>query len=431
MNRREFLRIGGTAAGMAVLAHNSSAAWPRRGKPFKISLAEWSLHHALEAGKMSNLDFPKLARREFKIECVEYVDQFFADKSKDRAYLSELKSRSDGEGVACHLIMLDTNGALGAAAKKDRDLAVEKTFAWIEASKFLGGSAVRVNAYGEGNADELRARVAESCARLADFAAERHMKVMIENHGGLSSDAAWLTSLMRTVNKPNFGTLPDFGNFDPGTNRYDAVEMMMPFAKAVSAKAERFTAEGEVVETDFRRMMRIVRDGGYQGWLGVETEPPSGDLEYAAIHNTRRLLETIFEEQARVKPIFNGKDLSGWKKIEGGEWAVEDGVLFGHHGIHWSTNPEKTGSWLSTRKQYRDFRLELQFMVNTGGNSGVFFRSSHERNPAFTGYEMQIHDSPGRPPRWPRLALRSGGSRAQLDPRRRPLEQRHHCCPRQ
>ncbi len=397
MNRRDFIQLG-AAAGALAFTPGSWAAWPRREKPYKISLAQWSLHHALEAGKFSNLDFPRIARREFQIECVEYVDQFFADKSQDRAYLRELKSRAEGEGVSCHLIMLDTNGPLGAAAKKDRDTAVEKTFAWIDASKFLGGTAVRVNAYGDGNAEELRSRVAESCARLADFAAERRMNVMIENHGGLSSDAAWLVSLMRAVNKPNFGTLPDFGNFEPATNRYDAVEMMMPDAIAVSAKASRFTPEGEVVETDFRRMMRIVRDGGYRGWLGVETEPPSADLEYSAIHNTRKLLEKIIAEQALVQPIFNGRNLRGWKKIEGGEWTIEDGVLIGRKGVRWTTNPEQTGSWLSTRRQYGDFRLELQFMLNKGGNSGVFFRSAHERNPAFTGYEMQLHDSPGRPP---------------------------------
>jgi hypothetical protein len=224
------------------------------------------------------------------------------------------------------------------------------------------------------------------------------LNIAIENHGGLSSDPEWLVSVMKGVNKPNFGTLPDFGNFPDSVNRYDAVEMFMPFAKAVSAKASRFTPEGLVEETDYFRMMRIVRDGGYHGYVGVESGARDQGGEADAIRKTRDLLKRIREEQTRVKPIFNGRDREGWLELEGGEWKVSDGILTGRNGRNWSTNPEKAGSWLSTQKQYGDFRLELQFAINKGGNSGVFFRSSHEKNPAFTGYEMQIADSHGRPP---------------------------------
>jgi hypothetical protein len=294
--------------------------------------------------------------------------------------------------------MIDTNGPLGAAEKGARDAAVEKTFAWIDAAHALGCKMVRVNAYGDGNANELRERVAESCARLADHAAKAKLAVVIENHGKLSSDPDWLVSVMKAVNRPNFGTLPDFGNFPDETNRYDAVEALMPYAKAVSAKSTRFNDFGMVTDTDFFRMMRIVRDAGYRGWVGIESAPPKAEEEFDAVRRTRDLLNWVREEQAKCQPIFNGENLSGWTKIEGGDWTVEDGVLIGRNGINWSTNPETTGSWLSTKKQYGNFRLELQFMVNKGGNSGVFFRSSHQRNPAFTGYEMQIHDSHGRPP---------------------------------
>jgi hypothetical protein len=222
--------------------------------------------------------------------------------------------------------------------------------------------------------------------------------VVIENHGNLSSDPAWLVSVMKAVNKPNFGTLPDFGNFPDEINRYDAVEALMPYAKAVSAKSEKFSDYGMVTDTDFFRMMRIVRDAGYHGYVGIESSPGKAEAEYDAVRNTRNVLNWVREEQIKCKPIFNGKDLKGWTKIEGGEWLVENGVLAGRNGVNWSTNPEKTGSWLSTEKQYSNFRLELQFAINQGGNSGVFFRSSHKKNPAFTGYEMQIHDSHGRPP---------------------------------
>lgn len=398
MNRRTFLKSAATAAGCFSIMPLDNSAWPGNELPFKISLAEWSLHRALQSSKITNLDFARIAKKEFKIDAIEYVDQFFSDKSKDQAYLKELKDRAGSEGVYSHLIMIDTNGPLGAADKSARNAAVEKTLPWIDAAKFLGCRLVRVNAYGDGNADELRGRVAESCARLADHAAQAGLAVAIENHGKLSSDPEWLISLMKAVNKPNFGTLPDFGNFPPETNRYDAVEALMSYAKAVSAKSQTFNDYGLVTDTDFFRMMRIVRDAGYTGYVGIESAPASADDEYKAVRDTKHVLELIRDEQSKCAPIFNGKDLTGWTKIEGGEWTVEDGVLIGRNGINWSTNPEKTGSWLSTKKQYSDFRLELQFTVNKGGNSGVFIRSSHEKNPAFTGFEMQIYDAPGRPP---------------------------------
>jgi L-ribulose-5-phosphate 3-epimerase len=397
MNRRIFLKSSAALAGAFTLLPRQLLA-ANDPLPFKISLAQWSLNRSLRAGKFENLDFPRIAKREFDIDAIEFVDQFFADKSKDQAYLGELKKRADSEGVTCHLIMIDTNGPLGAAEQSARDIAVEKTFGWIDAAQALECKLVRVNAYGEGDADELRARVAESCARLADHAAQAGLGVVIENHGKFSSDPAWLVSLMKAVNQPNFGPVPDFGNFPDEVNRYDAVEALMPYAKAVSAKATQFNDFGMVTDTDFFRMMRIVRDGGYRGYVGIESAPGSAEDEAVAVRHTRDLLIWVREEQAKCQPIFNGEDLTGWTQIEGGDWTVEDGVLIARNGINWSTSPERTGSWLSTNKQYDNFRLELQFQVNKDGNSGVFFRSSRQKNPAFTGYEMQIHDSHGHPP---------------------------------
>ncbi|NIA15367.1 MAG: DUF1080 domain-containing protein [Nitrospiraceae bacterium] len=400
MNRRTFLMIGMGAAGGTLLGLSPrramAAATPD--KPFEISLAEWSLVKTLRSKAIDNLDFPRVAKEEYGIDCVEFVDQFFADKYDDVAYLAELKKRAADAGVKLGLVMLDTNGSLGTPSQRARARAVEKTFAWIDAAAFLGCHTIRVNARGPDDADELRKLVADSCAKLADYAAERNIKVTIENHGGLSSNADWLASVMEAVDKPNFGTLPDFGNFDAETDRYDAVEKLMPYALAVSAKANRFTPEGLVAETDFFRMMRIVRDGGYRGHVGVESGGADPAGEAAAIRMTRDLLIRIREEQQRCQPIFNGRGLEGWALIEGGEWTVEDGALVGRNGRDWSTDPEQTGSWLRTAKEYGDFRLELQYTISERGNSGVFFRSAMEKNPAFTGYEMQIYDAPGIPP---------------------------------
>ena len=399
MNRRAFLAMSSAAVcGIASLGLPRSA----RGEaavqePFLLSLAEWSLVQTLRAGKITHLDFPRIAKRDFGIECVEFVDQFFADKARDTAYLAELKQRAADEGVRVGLLMLDTNGPLGTADTNDRQRAVENTFAWIDAAAFLGCATVRVNARGAEDPGELRRLMAESCAALADRAAPLQINVVIENHGGPSSDPAWLAEVMRDVAKPNFGTLPDFGNFPPEIDRYDAVEALMPWAKAVSAKATSFNG-GLVAETDFFRMMRIVRDAGYTGYVGVESGTPDQAGEADAIHKTRALLERIRAEARGLTPLFNGRDLSGWVAIEGGDWAVEDGVLVGRNGRNWSTNPEYAGSWLRTENEYGDFRLELQYAINEGGNSGVFFRSAAGKNPAFTGYEMQIVDFYGATP---------------------------------
>ncbi len=394
MNRREFLFLG--AAGAACLSAAGTFRIPRVSaaaddEPFKLSLAEWSLNKSLFAKKIDNLDFARIAKKEFDIDCIEYVDQFFADKASDQTYLKELKGRADGEGVKSGLIMIDTNGPLGAADKATRDAAVEKTMRWIDAAAFLGCHSIRVNARGEKDSEELRKYIAESCARLADYAKDPGINVTIENHGQQSSDPAWLASVMKDVGKPNFGTLPDFGNFPADVDRYDAVERLMPFAKAVSAKAMAFTPDGRVAETDFFRMMRIVRDAGYTGYVGIESSTGKDD-EMEAIRMTRDLLLKIRDQQKRCKPIFNGRDTEGWTVVEAGEWLVENAVLIGRNGQNWSTNPEKTGSWLRTNNEYADFRLELQYAINAGGNSGVFFRSATEKNPAFTGYEMQIVD---------------------------------------
>ena len=401
MLRRTFLKLSGTAAlGFSTFPFSNALAdeADEANNSFRISLAEWSLNKTLRSGTMTNLDFPRVAKRDFDIDCIEFVDQFFRDKAQDKSYLRELKQRADDEGVTMGVIMIDTTGNLGAAEKSAREKAVESTFHWIDAAKSLGCWTVRVNARGPGNGKELGGRIAESCARLSQYAAERNINIAIENHGGLSSDPDWLLSVMRQVNLPNFGTLPDFGNFPASVNRYDAVEALIPYSKAVSAKSSRFTPDGLVEETDYFRMMRIVRDAGYHDYVGVESGSRRQEGEAEAIRKTRDLLLRIREEQSRVKPIFNGRDLTGWTKIEGGDWTIEDEALVGRNGINWSTDPEKSGSWLSSAKQYGDFKLELQFKFGPRSNSGIFFRSSHERNPAFTGYEMQIYDGAGRAP---------------------------------
>lgn len=263
---------------------------------YKISLAEWSLHKAIAAKQLAHLDFPKTARQDYGIDAIELVNQFFKDKAKDKAHLTEFKQRADGEGVKILLIMCDDEGHLGDADEKKRQQAVENHYKWAEAAKFFGCHSIRVNAYSTGTPDEQRDRAADGLRRLAEFGGTLGLNVIVENHGGNSSRGDWLTSVIKQVNRPNCGILPDFGNFQD-YDRYQAVTEMMPFAKAVSAKANDFDAQGNCVETDYRRMLKIVLAAGYHGYLGIEYEGEKLS-EPEGIRATKKLLEKIRAELA-------------------------------------------------------------------------------------------------------------------------------------
>ncbi len=270
---------------------------PARRRPlFRISLAEWSLHRTLFGGKLDHLDFAKVARNEFGIRAVEYVNQFFKDKAKDAQYLAEMKKRAEDHGVRSLLIMIDGEGRLGDPDAAQRRAAVENHFKWVEAAKELGCHSIRVNAASEGSYDEQLKLAADGLRQLSEFAAPLEMNVIVENHGGLSSNGKWLASVIQAVNLKNCGTLPDFGNFHD-YDRYQGVQETMPFAKAVSAKSHDFDEQGNEIHTDYFRMMRIVLDAGYRGWVGIEYEGSKLD-EYEGIRATRRLLMRVRRQLA-------------------------------------------------------------------------------------------------------------------------------------
>ena len=291
-NRRSFLQQ--TTLASAALALGGCASLGRKKPLFDISLAEWSLNKALFGKKLDHLDFPKTARQDYGISAIELVNQFMMKQAKDTAYLAEFKKRADGEGVKILLIMCDDEGELGDADEKKRIVAVENHYKWAEAAKYFACNSIRVNAYSKGTPDEQRDRAADGLHRLSTFAAKLGLNVIVENHGGLSSRGDWLVSVMKKVNLPNCGTLPDFGNFED-YDRYKAVTEMMPFAKAVSAKSNNFDAQGNCVETDYRRMMKIVLDAGYHGYCGIEYEGEKLS-EPEGIRATKRLLEKVREE---------------------------------------------------------------------------------------------------------------------------------------
>jgi L-ribulose-5-phosphate 3-epimerase len=300
-SRRAFLgrafEVAGAAivGGLAAAPRGAASAAPPAGKPlFRISLAEWSLHRVLLSGKLDNLDFPKAAKQQFGIEAVEYVNQFFKDKAKDATYLAELAKRATDEGVTNVLIMCDGLGNLGDPDAAARTKAIENHFPWVEAAKRLGCHSIRVNAASKGSFEEQQKLAADGLSRLAEYARQMEMAVIVENHGGLSSNGEWLAGVMQLVGKPNCGTLPDFGNFHD-YDRYRGVEELMPFAKGVSAKSHEFDEAGNEVRTDYMRMVRLVVHAGYHGWIGIEYEG-TGLSEPEGILATKKLLERVRAE---------------------------------------------------------------------------------------------------------------------------------------
>jgi len=270
--------------------------------PFQISLAEWSLHKTLFANEMDNLDFPVTARK-LGINGVEYVNQFFKDKAKDKNYLSELNKICKNEGVESVLIMCDGEGMVGHPEKDERIKTVENHKRWVDAAAFLGCNSIRVNAASRGTFEEQQKYAADGLQMLCEYGEDKKINVIVENHGGLSSNGNWLAGVMEMVDSKRVGTLPDFGNFvinrqtGEEFNRYEGVRLLMPYAKGVSAKSHEFDENGNEVNSDFYRLMKIVKDSGYKGWVDVEYEG-SELSEIDGIIATKKLLEKVFDSLA-------------------------------------------------------------------------------------------------------------------------------------
>ena len=325
-NRRHFLKqLGGLAAGFGAVSaglaftdqpghkgsfgpdyNESSSGITAAPLFFTISLAQWSLHKKLFAKEMDNLDFPGVAKNTYGISVVEYVNQFFKDKAKDEKYLAELLKRCKDNGVKNHLIMCDGEGELGDSDSKKRMQAVENHYKWVDAAKYLGCITIRVNAFGQGTDEEVQKAAIESLGKLGEYASKVGINVIVENHGGYTSNGQWMAGVMKGVNRKNVGTLPDFGNFclkreggqmwgTPCIEEYDkykGVGEMMPYAKGVSAKTHDFDDQGNCIETDYMKMLKVVKDAGFKGYLGIEYE---GDKisEDEGIKKTKALIEKV------------------------------------------------------------------------------------------------------------------------------------------
>ena len=263
-------------------------------KPFfKLSLAQWSLNPLYSAGELDPMDFAETAS-EMGFEGIEYVTGYYASQIKDaedpqtamQDLLEELKAKSEEFGVENVLIMVDGEGSLASGSEQERQQAVENHKKWVDAAEFLGCHSIRVNLFGTTDPEEWKQNSVAGLRALSEYAAGKNINVLVENHGQLSSHAGHLADVMDEVDLSNCGTLPDFGNFcirrESGQQWagscaeeypiYQGVEEMMPYAKAVSAKSYDFDESGQETTIDFNRMLQLVKDAGYTGYVGVEYE---------------------------------------------------------------------------------------------------------------------------------------------------------------
>lgn len=297
-DRRDFLikALALAPLGLAAGALGGCSDKKEAGAWFEISLAQWSLHRAFESGALEPLEFAAIARRDYGIAAVEYVNSFYADSPDFDAAMAVLKQRAQEEDVRSVLIMCDGEGRLGDPGARKRAQAVRNHHRWVDAAQFLGCHSIRVNAASNGTPEEQRKLVVDGLRALSEYGDTRGINVIVENHGGLSSNGAWLAAVIREVNHVRCGTLPDFGNFNypgqPVYDRYRGVEALMPFAKGVSAKSMDFDADGLETTLDYPRLLRIVRDAGYRGYIGIEYEGERLS-EPEGIRATKALLERL------------------------------------------------------------------------------------------------------------------------------------------
>jgi sugar phosphate isomerase/epimerase len=292
---------------------------------FKISLAQWSLHRTFFGGAITDwewfaeklmespdsvlrgdvdpMDFPAIAAG-YGIKCIELVNTFYFSKAGDEAYWTEFKQKCDEAGVTVGLIMCDALGNIGDADPDARMAAVENHYPWVDIAEFLGAHTIRVNAAGQGTPEEVAANAIDGLSKLGEYGASKGINIVVENHGGISSDGTWLAGVIEGVGMENVGTLPDFGNFcieggpDGCVNEYDRYKGMaelMPYAKGVSAKSHEFDENGDEVESDFLRIMKIVKESGFKGYVGIEYEGTQLS-EDEGIKATKALLEKVFKE---------------------------------------------------------------------------------------------------------------------------------------
>jgi sugar phosphate isomerase/epimerase len=273
----------------------------------KISLAEWSIHRALDSGRLKPENFASIAKNDFGISAVEYVNSFYKQHGTDEAFWKKMRAKADSLGVRSLLIMVDEEGDLGNPDAKGRAQAVENHHKWVDAAGILGCHSIRINAFGDGSKEQVQSAMVDALKQLCTYAQSKNINVLIENHGLYSSDGQWVAEIMQKVNMPNCGTLPDCGNWCTAVkwgstednkckevyDRYKGVSEMLPFAKGLSAKTYDFNDQGNETIIDYAKILKSAQDSNFSGYVGIEYEGHRLS-ESDGIVATKKLLETAW-----------------------------------------------------------------------------------------------------------------------------------------
>lgn len=307
-SRRTFIK----KSSLATLAFSMPTLYAMGNKTennmLKISLAQWSLNRAFFAKTLDPVDFATIAKNDFEITAIEYVNQFYADSANNEKFWAEMATRASDVGVESLIMMVDEEEKLGDKNTSKRMKAIEDHYKWVHAAKILGCHSIRVNAFGEGSPDELEASLIDGLGKLTAYAAKEKVHVILENHGLHTSNASFMTGIIKAVNNPYLGTLPDFGNWCLNaewgstqktkncTNIYppqEGIAEFLPFAKGVSAKSYTFDADGFETVIDYTKLLQLVKDSDFNGHIGIEYEGENMS-EPEGIKTTKALIEKIW-----------------------------------------------------------------------------------------------------------------------------------------
>lgn len=296
MKRRHFLSGAAAAAIASQLVAISSNAQAATEPWLKISLQQYSFRSMLTGGTptLTTLDFPSFAVEKTGIRALEYFNGFFMERAGDSKFFQSLRQRCDDLGVENQLMLCKNARAIDDANRVTRSKAAQDYLPWLDAAKTLGCHSIRVDCRSQGDAEAVLNQAVDGLNQLCDLAKPYGVEIIIENHGNHSSNGAWLAKLMQTANRDNLGTLPDFGNFKD-YDRYQGVTDTMPWARAVCAKIHEFTKDGEAAHTDFEKMLRIVKDNGFTGYIAIEYEG-ANPTPLEGVLLAKRLIETTLTQ---------------------------------------------------------------------------------------------------------------------------------------
>jgi sugar phosphate isomerase/epimerase len=268
ITRRDFLEksmVAGAAGIVApsVIGSTFSEVTPRLIKD-DISLAQWALVDEVNAGKWKTLDFAKIARKDFNLNGIEFVNTLFEVPTE--GYLNQLKKNAADNAVTMVLIMVDDEGDGCSATKEERRQFEINHRKWIDAANYLGCKAIRTNCRGPVNVSKEEALkwATETYQMMMEYAVPAKISVLIENHGGVSNDAEWMVSLMKEVNNLYFGSYPDWRQPADNFDNVDYLQKMLPYAGGMSYR-------NQPTEELTAKMIRLSKDSGYRGWYGIES----------------------------------------------------------------------------------------------------------------------------------------------------------------